>query len=83
MVAELLVAEDMQYYLVFTTQEVAKLMQDTQIKRWGVFDGTSDPIDLTFRDYYDQFVYDQDFKNPHIIGNNISVSSGNTINNID
>jgi hypothetical protein len=36
----------------------------------------------TFADYYGEFVYDVDFENSHIIGNNTVIKSGNTINNI-
>lgn len=28
---------------------------------WGVYDGSGEPIELTFRDYFEKFVYDQDF----------------------
>ena len=49
---------------------------------WGHFDGTGKPIDLTFIEYHQQFVYDQDFLKPNVVGLNIEVSVGNSINNI-
>ncbi len=49
---------------------------------WGHFDGTGNPINLTFSDYHQQFVYDQDYFKPAVIGFNIEVSTGNAINNI-
>ncbi len=53
------------------------------IHTWGSYDGSGDPIDLTFSDYFDRFVYNQDFANPHIIGNNQMVQTGgNTTNNL-
>lgn len=67
---------------VFTAQEVAGLMQDNQIINWGVFDGSGEPIDLSFSDFYDMFVYDKDFANPDMIGNNVAIGSGNTTDNI-
>ncbi len=35
--------------------------KDAQKLTWGTADGSGEPIELTFRDYYDKFVYDQDF----------------------
>jgi len=49
---------------------------------WGHFDGTGKPIHLTFNEYHQQFVYDQDYQKPSIVGFNTEVSSGNSINNI-
>lgn len=68
---------------VFTAEEVANLNEDTQVYTWGSYDGSGDPINLSFSDYYDRFIYDKDFANPHIIGNNVAVGQGNTINNIE
>lgn len=74
---------DIQNDKVFTADQVAGLPQDTQIYTWGSYDGTGDPIDLNFNAYYDRFIYDQDFANPHIIGNNVAIGKGNTINNVE
>ena len=45
-------------------------------------DGTGKPINLTFNEYHQQFVYDQDYIKPSVVGFNVEVSSGNSINNI-
>lgn len=58
-------------------------MNSSDIYTWGSYDGSGEPIDLIFSDYYDRFVYNQDFANPHIVGNNQIVQTGNTINNIE
>lgn len=69
--------------LVFQADEIATLMENTQLYTWGEYDGTGDPIDATFSDYYNKFVYDVDFAEPNMIGNNTVVStSGNMVNNI-
>jgi len=68
--------------LVFTSAQLPNILQDTQIYTWGSFDGTGDPILKTFGDYFDRFVYSKDFANPHMIGNNITIGTGNSINNI-
>jgi len=49
---------------------------------WGHYDGTGKPIELTFIEYHQQFVYDQDYQKPSVVGFNNEVSSGNSINNI-
>jgi outer membrane murein-binding lipoprotein Lpp len=69
--------------LVFTAQQVTTLLQNNQVYNWGEYDGSGDPIQLNFSDYYDRFIYDQDFANPHMIGNHVVIGTGNTINNID
>lgn len=67
---------------IFTREEVAKLGEDTEVYTWGYYDGSGEPINLNFNDYYNRFVYDKDFANPHIIGNNTIIGESNTINNI-
>ena len=49
---------------------------------WGQYDGTGKPIDLTFSEYHQEFVYDQDYQKPSVVGFNVEVSPGNSINNI-
>lgn len=49
---------------------------------WGQYDGTGKPIDLTFSNYNQEFIYDQDYHKPSVVGFNVEVSSGNSINNI-
>jgi len=67
---------------VFTAEQLTPLLGSSQIYRWGVYDGSGEPIELNFRGYYDKFVYDVDFANPEIIGNNKIIGTGNSINNI-
>ncbi|HHX60975.1 MAG TPA: hypothetical protein GX707_09735 [Epulopiscium sp.] len=74
---------DTQNDQVFTAQEVATLDQNTAVFTWGNYDGSGEAIDLNFNDYYDEFIYNQDFMNPHLIGNNTPIGSGNMIDNID
>jgi len=68
---------------VFTADQIPNLMTDTQVYTWGSYDGSGEPIELSFSDYYKQFVYDEDFANPNLIGNNVSIGKGNTLNNIE
>ena len=73
---------DVQNDLQFSASQLPSLWASTQVYQWGVYDGSGDPIQFTFRDYFDRFVYDVDFANPHMIGNNVVVGTGNMINNI-
>ena len=40
---------------------------------------TGDPIKLTFKEYYKKFIYDVDFVNAKIIGNNHVIGAGNAL----
>lgn len=63
--------------------EITDAYKDSKTYIWGDYDGKGDPIELSFKDYYQEFVYDQDFLNPHMIGNNLSIGQGNMIDNVD
>lgn len=73
---------DTDNHLVFTAEEVDNLDKDAGIYTWGSYDGSGEPIELDFNDYYDRFIFDHDFSNPQIIGNNVRIGQGNTLNNI-
>lgn len=51
-------------------------------KTWGAYDGSGEPIDLTFPAYYDKFVYDHDYAAAPQIGYNKIIGKGNTVNNV-
>jgi FtsZ-binding cell division protein ZapB len=72
---------DIQNDKVFTASEVSGLNGDNSVYTWGNYDGSGDPIDLKFSDYYSEFVYNQDFLNPHMIGNNVVIGTGNMTDN--
>jgi hypothetical protein len=68
--------------LLFSTSQFQLLMEDTTVYHWGVYDGSGEPIDLTFRQYFQEFVYDVDFVRPDVVGFNQVVGQGNSIDNI-
>lgn len=68
--------------LVFSPAYVANLFADQTVYHWGRFDGSGEPIDLTFEAYFARFIYDADFARPHAVGYNEVIGRGNTINNI-
>lgn len=73
---------DLSSDLVFTAASIPSILADTTVYTWGAYDGTGDPITLTTSDYFDAFVYDEDYLNPHMIGVNNILSSGNSIINV-
>ncbi|MFC5403541.1 hypothetical protein [Cohnella soli] len=49
---------------------------------WGTADGSGEPIELSFRDYYEKFVYDKDYANAPDINVDKTLGAGNTKINI-
>lgn len=73
---------DTQNDVVIDASNFNGLMQSAQTYTFGSYDGTGDPINMTFADYYQEFIYDEDFANAELIGNNTVVKTGNTLNNL-
>lgn len=68
---------------IFKASEVANGAKDPKVYHWGEYDGSGEPIDLTFAKYYDKFVYNYDYqKLSKQRGFNRSIGTGNSINNI-
>ncbi len=67
---------------VFMPDELPDLVGSDQIFLWGYFDGTGDPIELTFDDYYEAFVYSADFANPEEMAVDEELGWSSMINNI-
>jgi hypothetical protein len=68
--------------LVFSRSQLESLWSDPTVYVWGTFDGSGEPIELSFREYYERFIYDADFAQPDVIGYDVVVGQGNTISNI-
>ena len=51
--------------------------KDTDKLIWGAYDGSGEPIELSFREYFEKFVYDQDFASAPNVSVNELVSKGN------
>jgi hypothetical protein len=45
---------------------------------WGSYDGSGEPIELTFREYFERFVYDQDFAGAPLVNLNKLTGKGNS-----
>lgn len=73
---------DRENSVILSKNDLEDLDENEEEYEWGNYDGIGEPIILDFNSYYDEFIYDQDFLNPHIIGNNVRIGVGNTIDNI-
>ena len=68
--------------LTLTRDELRGALTDPTTRTWGAYDGTGDPIDLTFEGYYDRFIYNHDFATAPSITYNQFKGHGNSLNNI-
>jgi hypothetical protein len=66
---------------VFAADKVTGLIDDPTVYLWGHYDGSGEPINLTFADYYSKFVYDEDFANAPQIALNHRLGTGTSIDN--
>jgi hypothetical protein len=67
--------------VVFSKEEMKGFFNDQELYLWGYYDGTGDEIRLTPSQYYEKFIYTEDFINAEQIGYNEVLSSGNMLEN--
>ncbi|MDF2948690.1 MAG: hypothetical protein K0R07_708 [Sedimentibacter sp.] len=67
--------------VVFTKENLKNFYKDNNLYLWGYYDGRGDEIQLTPSEYYDKFIYTEDFVNVDEIGYNEVLSIGNMIEN--
>lgn len=67
--------------LVFSKEEMRNFFRDQSSYLWGYYDGKGNEIFLTPADYYEEFIYSEDFVNAEEIGYNEVLSSGNMLEN--
>ena len=67
---------------VFMPEALVGLLDSDTVYTWGIYDGSGMPIELTFSEYYQEFVYSSDFANAEQVAVNEVIGEGNTINNI-
>jgi hypothetical protein len=67
--------------LAFSPEQLRGLLDDPTVYMWGTFDGSGEPIQMTFAEYYERFVYSKDFASADQIGLNERLGQGNTIDN--
>jgi hypothetical protein len=65
--------------LVFAAGQLRTLPGSTTKYDWGVYEGVGYSTDLTFDDYYAQFVYSHDFLHAEQIGYSHIIGRGNMV----
>ena len=66
---------------LLTADELAAVQNDESRYSWGSYDGSGEPISMTFGEYYERFVYDADYKSAEQTSVNGRLGVGNSINN--
>lgn len=68
---------------VLKKNQLLQTWASTRRYRWGEYDGSGDPIRLTFKKYHRRFIFDHDFTHAESVTYNpASMSQGNTPNTI-
>lgn len=67
--------------LIFAPQQLGGLMNDPTLYTWGVFDGSGEPIVMTYADYHARFVYSGDFAAADTVSFNQRIGLGNSLDN--
>lgn len=67
--------------VVFTKEQISNFFDNDQDYLWGHYDGSGKKIRLTPAEYYNEFIYTEDFINADEIGYNEVLSSGNMLEN--
>ncbi len=66
----------------FTKSTFKSEVNSGKKRLWGSFDGTGDPIKMTFAKYFEKFVYDVDFLNAEKTTINTKSSHGSDLDNL-
>jgi hypothetical protein len=66
---------------VFSANQVAGLFTNNTVFTWGNYDGSGASIELTFVEYYFQFIYDVDFSAAPQVALNHRLGEGNSLDN--
>lgn len=67
--------------LIFKREKVRGLLEDKKKYLWGEYDGSGDPIRLTFASYYKKFIFDWDFSRTKRVSYNQAISISTNLDN--
>lgn len=68
--------------LVFQRDQISGLFSDNTVHEWGNYDGSGEPIQLAFADYFESFIYPYDYAAGAQLSYDQPIGRGNTINNL-
>lgn len=67
--------------ILLSSSEVEDAFNSQTVRTWGIYDGLGQPIELSFTDYYEMFIYDKNFADEGQVSINNLVGQGNTLVN--
>lgn len=65
-----------------TADEMKQAAANNASLNWGEYDGSGEPILLTFEEYFARFVYNESYIDAPVIGVNYIVRKGNSVENV-
>lgn len=68
--------------LSFTADQIRSLAQDPNVYTWGFEDGRGEPIQMTFAQYFERYVYDRDYVQVPELGVDRIMTGGNALENL-
>ncbi len=68
--------------LRLSPQEISQLGTSSTVYTWGAYDGSGEPMDLTFADYRSRFVWDRDYTDAPSVAVDDYLVSGNSLQNL-
>jgi hypothetical protein len=69
--------------VVLTAEGIKTIQAQSRTYMWGRYDGSGKPIEMPFMDYYNEFIYDVDYKNAPQTAYDKIISTGNMIQNVE
>ncbi len=66
----------------FSASGIAGASENQKEYIWGITDGKGDPIRLTISDYFDTYVFNEDYTKAPVIGIDRVIGAGNTPENV-
>lgn len=64
------------------SEDLAEAAKNANLYVWGFHDGSGAPIKLSIPDYFEKFVYNEDYSTAPMIGVNTVLSTGNSLENV-
>jgi hypothetical protein len=75
-------AEIREEQVVLLPEIIENTLMDTTEYTWGIYDGITRPIEASFKDYFERFVFDRDFSAADTVTYNRIIGSGATWDNV-
>jgi hypothetical protein len=73
---------DPQTAVTLMPEEIKELFKSRRVMIWGHEDGTGDPIEMTFQEYYEEYLFEINYLEAPVASFNKRAGKGNSINNI-